>query len=181
MASCSTPARPALRPTTCCCPGGPRARLRRLTGRPGPPRSPAPPTPRHPARSPALPRQAQARGAEVQTVAPVPLPKTNPKAHPALGDGASRQMAPSLVFGATAAMALMQEEIFGPILPVLPYEHLDDALPNVNAGPRPVALYWFGRNPAARAAVLRGTVSGGVTLNDTLLHMAHPGLPFGGV
>ncbi|MCW5259421.1 aldehyde dehydrogenase family protein [Verminephrobacter eiseniae] len=138
-------------------------------------------TARHHARLQALLQQAQAQGADVQTVAPVPLPKTKPKAQPVLGDGASRQMAPSLVFGATAAMALMQEEIFGPILPVLPYDHLDDALAHVNAGPRPLALYWFGRNPAARAAVLRGTVSGGVTLNDTLLHMAHPGLPFGGV
>ena len=78
-------------------------------------------------------------------------------------------------------MTLMQEEIFGPILPVVPYDRLDDAIAAINAGPRPLALYWFGKDEKARDTVLRRTVSGGVTVNDTLLHVAHDNLPFGGV
>jgi coniferyl-aldehyde dehydrogenase len=75
----------------------------------------------------------------------------------------------------------MHEEIFGPVLPVLTYAHLDDAIATINAGPRPLALYWFGSDTAARDQVLHGTVSGGVTVNDTLMHIAHENLPFGGV
>ena len=78
-------------------------------------------------------------------------------------------------------MPLMQEEIFGPILPVLPYDRLDDAIGYINARPRPLALYWFGSNTGARDQVLHRTVSGGVTVNDTLMHIAHENLPFGGV
>ena len=96
-------------------------------------------------------------------------------------DGASRQMAPVLVYGAAADSKLLTEEIFGPILPVLPYDSLDEAIGYVNARPRPLALYWFGTDHAARDAVLARTVSGGVTINDTLMHIAHENLPFGGV
>lgn len=120
--------------------------------------------------------QARALGADVQSMAPAEgWPESR------LGDGISRQMPPVLVFGATPAMGLMQEEIFGPILPVLSYEHIDEAIHHINAGPRPLALYWFGRSEALQGEVLRRTVSGGVTVNDTLLHVAHPGLPFSGV
>ena len=90
-------------------------------------------------------------------------------------------MAPTLVLGATPAMQLMQEEIFGPILPVLTYTRLDEAIAHINAGPRPLALYWFGQDERERDEVLARTVSGGVTVNDTLMHIAHDGLPFGGV
>ena len=58
---------------------------------------------------------------------------------------------------------------------------LDAAWAHINAGPRPLALYWFGRSDAVRDDVLRRTVSGGVTVNDTLMHIAHDNLPFGGV
>lgn len=98
-----------------------------------------------------------------------------------IGDGVGRQMAPVLVFGATPGMQLMQEEIFGPVLPVLSYERLDDAIAHINARPRPLALYWFGRSEAVQGDVLRRTVSGGVSVNDTLMHIAHDNLPFGGV
>ena len=137
-------------------------------------------TPRHYARLRTMLQQAQTQGAEVHTIDPAsgkPVAATVGT----LGDGASRQMLPSLVFGATPAMALMQEEIFGPILPVISYERLDDAVAHINAGPRPLALYWFGRSDAVRDDVLRRTVSGGVTVNDTLMHIAHDNLPFGGV
>lgn len=95
--------------------------------------------------------------------------------------GGSRQMAPTLVFNADPGGALLQGEIFGPILPVLPYERLEDAIAYINARPRPLALYWFGEDTAARDRVLAKTVSGGVTVNDTLMHIAHENLPFGGV
>ena len=55
------------------------------------------------------------------------------------------------------------------------------AMTHINAGPRPLALYWFGSDNAARDQLLAGTVSGGVTVNDTLMHIAHENLPFGGV
>nr|WP_156481137.1 coniferyl aldehyde dehydrogenase [Variovorax sp. PAMC 28711] len=98
----------------------------------------------------------------------------------ASGD-ATRQMAPALVFGAQAGQRLLREEIFGPILPVLPCDSTDEAVRYINARPRPLALYWFGTDTAARDRVLAQTVSGGVTVNDTLLHVAHDNLPFGGI
>jgi coniferyl-aldehyde dehydrogenase len=93
----------------------------------------------------------------------------------------SRKMRPAVLLGVTPEMAVMQEEIFGPLLPILPYERLDDALAFVNARPRPLALYWFGRDRARAQRVLHGTIAGGVTINDVLLHIAQENLPFGGV
>jgi coniferyl-aldehyde dehydrogenase len=98
-----------------------------------------------------------------------------------MGDGISRQMLPTVVLNVTSDMQLMQEEIFGPILPVITYERLEDAITHINHGPRPLAMYWFGNNTPARSDILHRTISGGITLNDTLLHAAHPGLPIGGV
>jgi len=92
-----------------------------------------------------------------------------------------RQMSPVLAFDVPADAQLMQEEIFGPILPVLPYDALSEAIQYINARPRPLALYWFGTDNSARDQVLAQTVSGGVTVNDTLMHIAHENLPFGGV
>ncbi|MBA4265600.1 MAG: coniferyl aldehyde dehydrogenase, partial [Comamonadaceae bacterium] len=92
-----------------------------------------------------------------------------------------RQMAPALVFDALPDSRLMTEEIFGPVLPVLSYDSLDEAITAINTRPRPLALYWFGRDGANRDKVLMRTVSGGVSLNDTLMHVAHEQLPFGGV
>jgi coniferyl-aldehyde dehydrogenase len=137
---------------------------------------------RHLARLRTMLQQAQTQGAEVVVIQPpAPAHAPPPNHQGSLGDGVSRQMAPVLVFGATASMQLMQEEIFGPILPVLTYERLDDAVAHINAHPRPLALYWFGNSEATRDDVLHRTVSGGVTVNDTLMHIAHDNLPFGGV
>lgn len=102
-------------------------------------------------------------------------------AHPAGQPNATqvRQMAPVLVFNPPAHSRLMTEEIFGPILPVLTYRTLADAVAHINA-----SLAWrcTGLAPMRpRATVLSQTVSGGVTINDTLLHIAHHNLPFGGV
>jgi len=93
----------------------------------------------------------------------------------------SPKMAPHLVTGATDSMRLMQEEIFGPILPLLPYRTLDEAIAFVNARPRPLALYVFDHDRAAIRRVLDETISGGVTVNETILHIAQEELPFGGV
>lgn len=75
----------------------------------------------------------------------------------------------------------MQEEIFGPILPVLTYRTIDEAIARVNASPRPLALYYFGGDDADRRKVLSRTASGNVGINNTLMHYAQDDLPFGGV
>lgn len=77
--------------------------------------------------------------------------------------------------------ALMQEEIFGPLLPVVPYDTLDDAIRWINARPRPLALYLFADDAATVERVTRETVAGGMAVNETLLHLACESLPFGGV
>ncbi len=92
-----------------------------------------------------------------------------------------RFIPPTLVFGVDDTMALMQEEIFGPILPVVAYRTLDDALAYVNARPRPLALYYFDENADRRDVVLQRTMSGGVTFNDCVFHLGQHNLPFGGV
>jgi coniferyl-aldehyde dehydrogenase len=93
----------------------------------------------------------------------------------------SRKLRPTVLLQVTPDMRVMQEEIFGPVLPLVPYQRLDDAIAFVNARPRPLALYWFGRERAHAERVLRETISGGVTINDVLLHIAQENLPFGGV
>jgi coniferyl-aldehyde dehydrogenase len=93
----------------------------------------------------------------------------------------TRKIAPTVVLGAPAGSLLMREEIFGPVLPVVPYERLEDAIAFVNARDRPLALYCFTRNKRVRAQVLDAATSGGVTLNGTLLHAGQDGLPFGGI
>ncbi|HEY2527264.1 MAG TPA: coniferyl aldehyde dehydrogenase [Xanthobacteraceae bacterium] len=94
---------------------------------------------------------------------------------------AGRQLPPTLLLGVSEGMRVMSEEIFGPILPIIPYDTLAEALGYINRHERPLALYWFGQNSAARDQVLSGTIAGGVSINDTLLHIAQEGLPFGGV
>jgi acyl-CoA reductase-like NAD-dependent aldehyde dehydrogenase len=78
-------------------------------------------------------------------------------------------------------MTVMQDEIFGPILPVHAYGALEDAITFVNDRPRPLALYYFGHDPGDVGRVLDETVSGGVCVNETLLHVGVDDLPFGGV
>jgi coniferyl-aldehyde dehydrogenase len=93
----------------------------------------------------------------------------------------SRKLAPTIVVDAPLSSRLMREEIFGPLLPIVEYDHVDDAIAFVNRGDRPLALYWFGRDAARRARVLSQTISGGVTVNDCLLHFVQEGQPCGGV
>ena len=92
-----------------------------------------------------------------------------------------RKFPPAIIVGATQQMTIMQEEIFGPILPVIGYANAAEPISYVNAGERPLALYWFGSNTAARDEVLSRTVSGGVTVNDCLFHFTQINQPMGGV
>jgi coniferyl-aldehyde dehydrogenase len=92
-----------------------------------------------------------------------------------------RKLPLTIVVEPPASTRMMQEEIFGPILPVLGVASGDEAIARVNKGERPLALYWFGKDKAARNKALARTVSGGVTVNDTLWHVAQENLPFGGV
>jgi len=94
---------------------------------------------------------------------------------------ATRKFPPTLLVGADERMAVMREEIFGPVLPVIAYDSLDDAIAYVNRHPRPLALYWFGTSGEHRDRVLRETISGGVAINDACWHVAQEYLPFGGV
>lgn len=91
------------------------------------------------------------------------------------------KLAPTLVVDPPKDIALMNEEIFGPILPIVPYDKLDDAIAFVNERPRPLALYFFGYDDDATAKVIDKTISGGVGVNETLMHFAQDDLPFGGV
>jgi len=125
---------------------------------------------RHFKRLVSLVEDARAQGAEV-----VPLSSA------AQPDATTRRMPPVALLNVTPAMQVMQEEIFGPILPVAPYRDLDEAIAYVNARPNPLALYYFDRDRSRIDHVLEQTLSGGVTINDTLLHIAQDSLPFGGV
>ncbi len=102
-----------------------------------------------------------------------------------LGDtgssGHPRKMPLYLLTGVAHRMRVMQEEIFGPLLPVVPYTELDDALRQINSGPRPLVLYLFTDDEQVRDRVVNETHSGAVSVNETLLHCAADDLPFGGI
>jgi aldehyde dehydrogenase (NAD+)/coniferyl-aldehyde dehydrogenase len=125
---------------------------------------------RHYRRLVGLVEEARGQGAEV-----VPLSSSeNP-------DAATRRIPPVALMNVTPDMQAMQEEIFGPLLPVVPYRDLDEAIRYVNARPNPLALYYFDHDRGRIDHVLEQTLSGGVTINDTILHIAQDSLPFGGV
>ena len=92
-----------------------------------------------------------------------------------------RRMAPTLILDPTDDMTVMQEEIFGPLLPVRRYGTVDEAIDYINGHARPLGLYYFGSDAAERDRVLERTTSGGVTVNDVLMHVAQEELPFGGI
>lgn len=92
-----------------------------------------------------------------------------------------RRLPPHLLTRVNDSMQVMQDEIFGPLLPLVPYDQLDEALAYVNQRPRPLALYYFGYDRSEQQHVLQHSHSGGVCLNDTLLHVAQDDLPFGGI
>lgn len=92
-----------------------------------------------------------------------------------------RKIPPTLILNPTDAMKVMQEEIFGPVLPVKGVSSLEEAIGYVNSHDRPLGLYYFGSSPAEQERVLNATTSGGVTVNDVVFHVAQENLPFGGV
>ncbi len=92
-----------------------------------------------------------------------------------------RRMGHSLLLNVNDDMTVMQDEIFGPLLPIVPYTSFDQALAYINQRPRPLALYYFGYNKAEQQRVLHETHSGGACLNDTLLHVVQDDMPFGGI
>ncbi|CAG4920712.1 coniferyl aldehyde dehydrogenase [Paraburkholderia gardini] len=97
------------------------------------------------------------------------------------GDAASRRFPLVAVTNAPDESALMQEEIFGPLLPIVPYDTLDDAIAYINARPRPLSLYLYDDDAATIERVTHETIAGGMAVNETLMHLACESLPFGGV
>lgn len=124
---------------------------------------------RHYARLSALRDDAAAAGASVHVLGEIPT------------ETAARIFAPTLLTGVDDDMQVMQQEIFGPLLPLVPYDTLDDALAYIAKHPHPLALYVFDEDRATVDRVLRRTQAGGITVNDTIMHIAQHGLPFGGV
>ncbi len=96
-------------------------------------------------------------------------------------DRQTRYIAPTIILDVAAGDAIMQDEIFGPLLPVIEYDDLSEAVSFVNARPKPLALYFFSRDAECRESVLRQTSSGGGCINDTVVHETATCLPFGGV
>jgi aldehyde dehydrogenase (NAD+) len=98
-------------------------------------------------------------------------------------DSESRFFAPTVVTGVTQEHALLKEEIFGPILPVISYDTQEEVLQQLRNSPKPLAIYVFGENPSSDEIQnwIQGTDSGGVGINIPLLHLANPELPFGGI
>ncbi|MFW6295658.1 MAG: aldehyde dehydrogenase [Halothece sp.] len=92
-----------------------------------------------------------------------------------------RYIAPTLIDNVSLDSPIMQEEIFGPLLPILEYTSLEEAIALINSRPKPLALYLFSNNKAKQQQVLNTTSSGGVCINDTIMQVSVPELPFGGV
>ena len=112
--------------------------------------------------------ECRQRGAEILT-------------HDSVLPGAGQRLAPAIVLDPPQDSLLLQEEIFGPVLPLVPYDRLEQALAFVNARPRPLALYAFSHEGKTIRDILDQTHSGNATVNGTLLHVAQNDLPFGGV
>jgi coniferyl-aldehyde dehydrogenase len=126
---------------------------------------------RHYARLEALVADAAAKGARIMQPASAGDPAWKSR----------RKFPPTIVVGATADMTVMQEEIFGPVLPIIGVTDAAEPVAFINARDRPLALYWFGTDAAARDEVLARTVSGGVTINDCLIHFTQINQPMGGI
>ena len=116
--------------------------------------------------------EARERGVEVVEINPADEDFRQQSAH---------KIAPTLLIDPPEDSAVMQEEIFGPVMPIKSYESLDETLDYVNSHDRPLGLYYFGTDQEETQRVLNQTTSGGVTLNDVVMHVAQEDLPFGGV
>ena len=96
-------------------------------------------------------------------------------------NGEGHKLAPTLVINPPVDCALMQEEIFGPILPVIPYDRMEDAHRLVTSKEHPLALYLFSEEKADHTYWRKNSLSGALTINDTVIHVSFDTLPFGGV
>ena len=115
--------------------------------------------------------EARARGMRVVDLAPTSEVLEQNK----------RKLPPILVIEPNDDLAVMREEIFGPVLPIKTYSRVDEAIEYVNRHSRPLALYYFGNNAKERREILRRTISGGASVNETLMHALVEELPFGGI
>jgi len=115
---------------------------------------------------------AKAKGAEIVEINP---------ANEDFSQQEHYKIPPTLVMNPTDDMKIMQEEIFGPLLPVKTVKSTDEAVAYVNAHDRPLGLYYFGNDDAEREKVINYTMSGGVTVNDVVMHVSQHDAPFGGV
>jgi coniferyl-aldehyde dehydrogenase len=116
--------------------------------------------------------EARERGVEVVEINPANEDFRQQSAH---------KIPPTLVIDPPEESAIMQEEIFGPVMPIKPYDDLSEAVDYINAHDRPLGLYYFGNDKQETEQVLNKTTSGGVTLNDVIMHISQENLPFGGV
>jgi coniferyl-aldehyde dehydrogenase len=96
-------------------------------------------------------------------------------------DDGRHRLAPAALVAPDRELAVMRDEIFGPLLPVLPYDEVDEAIAFVKGRPSPLALYWFDEDRERAERALRETHAGGVCVNETLVHVVQEELPFGGV
>ncbi len=127
---------------------------------------------RHFDRIKGLVEDARAKGAKVVEINP---------ANEDFSQQEHRRIPPTLVLDPTDDMKIMQEEIFGPVMPIRTYKDVSEAVDYVNARPRPLGLYYFGEDATEHERVVTGTTSGGVTVNDVVFHVSMEDLPFGGI
>ena len=116
--------------------------------------------------------EAREKGAEVVEINP---------ANEDFRQQPNHKIPPTLVIDPSDDLKVMQDEIFGPVMPIKSYDQVDDTIDYINENPRPLGLYYFGQDSAEENRVLRHTTSGGVTVNDVVMHVAQEDLPFGGV
>jgi coniferyl-aldehyde dehydrogenase len=128
---------------------------------------------RHLQRTEEMLADARLHGAQI-----VQLSESNP---PRQSQNDTKVLPPALILQATGQMRVMREEIFAPLLPVLPYDELDAVISEIQRGERPLALYYFGADKSEERKLLEHTLSGGVTINDIAMHFLAEELPFGGV
>jgi coniferyl-aldehyde dehydrogenase len=115
---------------------------------------------------------AKEKGAEIKTINPANEDFDQQEGH---------KIPPTFVLNPTDDMKIMQEEIFGPVMPIKEYEDIDETISYVNSKPRPLALYYFGKNKDTQNKILNRTTSGGATINDVVWHVGQDDMPFGGV
>ena len=129
-------------------------------------------SPRHFERLLALLSDARSKGAEIISLAPADEPDY---------DANTRKIAPHLILNVTDEMLIMQEEIFGPLLPVKTYQQFEETIDYINAHPRPLAAYYFGQDMAQQQHFATHTTSGALVINDVMTHASIDTLPFGGI